>query len=96
MSEIKNVWNFLSEIFKDLIFLSKYFSKLISSFLDENILTYSLFSNSDFARSSIKGDSNRNSLKRGAEKLQLFSIAAANQNKSARGKNKVNLENLLS
>ena len=33
----------------------RYFSKPISSFLDKNILTSFLFSNIDFARSSITG-----------------------------------------
>ena len=56
------------KIFETSIFL-RYFSKPISSFLGENILTSSLFSNGGFARSSITGDLGRNSLKRGTEKL---------------------------
>ena len=64
-----------SEIFWDLIVLLRYLSKPITS-LDENILTYFLFPNSDFARSSITGDLGRSSLKRGTEKV-YFLIAAA-------------------
>ena len=64
----------VSEIFKDLIVLLRHFSKPISSFLDKNILTFSLFSNSGFARSSITGDLGRNSLKRGTEKLHFFNV----------------------
>ena len=44
--------------------------------LDENILTYFLFPNNDFARSSITGDLGRSWLKRDKEKLH-FLIAAA-------------------
>ena len=36
-----------SEIFRDLVVLYRYFSNPISSFLDENILTYFLFTNSN-------------------------------------------------
>ena len=44
-------------IFRDLIVLLRYFSRPIFSFLvDEDILTSSLFSNGNFARSSITGD----------------------------------------
>ena len=60
-----------SEIFRDLIFHLTSFSKPISSFLDENILTSFLFFNSDFARNSITCDLCRKSLKRGTEKLNF-------------------------
>ena len=74
MSEIKNVRNCCarnlkaSKTFRDLIVLLKYLSKPISLFLDENIC----FSAGDFARSSIKCDVTRNSLKRGRKKNNFF------------------------
>ena len=71
----------MSEIWKhpkflELIDLLRYFWKPISLFLDENTLTSSLHSDSDFAKSSITCDLGSNSLKRGIEKLYFSTDAA--------------------